>query len=352
MMGERLLITAINSDDDNITTTSSNGSSTATTSSGNNETNKNNMIHASSATSGAAARVMDKPSAQDQPQDILRCPRCDSSNTKFCYYNNYSLSQPRHFCKACKRYWTRGGTLRNVPVGGGCRRNKRAKKPAAAPVAPPNHPHRRPLLPPDPVPSLLVQRPSPSHLDAAALYALQMASLSSDMSLTLPVIMNSLHIPSCTTAFGLQPHLGAPALGLPSNPQRENEYNLGELQSLSPVDDYPLFGSSLPSASLLASSIKQLKQVEDYQAILPFDELQATGICGSLNAMTKEVKLEGQTNNLMNSNTSSCTDWQIPSMNSLDNFGPAAATYWNVVIGGTSGWPDGMNYGSSVTPLI
>lgn len=60
-----------------------------------------------------------------QQQGALKCPRCDSSNTKFCYYNNYSLSQPRHFCKACKRYWTRGGTLRNVPVGGGYRRNKR-----------------------------------------------------------------------------------------------------------------------------------------------------------------------------------------------------------------------------------
>ncbi|KAL5205587.1 hypothetical protein ABZP36_033796 [Zizania latifolia] len=59
----------------------------------------------------------------------LRCPRCDSTNTKFCYFNNYSLSQPRHFCKACRRYWTRGGALRNVPVGGGCRRNtKRSSK--------------------------------------------------------------------------------------------------------------------------------------------------------------------------------------------------------------------------------
>ncbi|XP_026394941.1 uncharacterized protein LOC113289785 [Papaver somniferum] len=55
------------------------------------------------------------------------CPRCASSNTKFCYYNNYSLSQPRYFCKGCKRYWTKGGSLRNVPVGGGCRKNRRAK---------------------------------------------------------------------------------------------------------------------------------------------------------------------------------------------------------------------------------
>ncbi|XP_065847177.1 dof zinc finger protein DOF1.2 [Euphorbia lathyris] len=55
------------------------------------------------------------------------CPRCSSSNTKFCYYNNYSLSQPRYFCKACRRYWTKGGSLRNVPVGGGCRKSRRAK---------------------------------------------------------------------------------------------------------------------------------------------------------------------------------------------------------------------------------
>ncbi|XP_010253518.1 PREDICTED: dof zinc finger protein DOF3.2-like [Nelumbo nucifera] len=61
-----------------------------------------------------------------QPEQALKCPRCDSTNTKFCYYNNYSLSQPRYFCKACRRYWTKGGSLRNVPVGGGCRKNKRS----------------------------------------------------------------------------------------------------------------------------------------------------------------------------------------------------------------------------------
>ncbi|XVE88002.1 hypothetical protein DITRI_Ditri19aG0033700 [Diplodiscus trichospermus] len=63
---------------------------------------------------------------QQQQSEPLKCPRCDSTNTKFCYYNNYNKSQPRHFCKACKRHWTKGGTLRNVPVGGG-RKNKRLK---------------------------------------------------------------------------------------------------------------------------------------------------------------------------------------------------------------------------------
>uniref|UniRef100_A0A5B7AJ44 Dof zinc finger protein n=1 Tax=Davidia involucrata TaxID=16924 RepID=A0A5B7AJ44_DAVIN len=62
---------------------------------------------------------------QAQQQAHEKCPRCESLNTKFCYYNNYSLSQPRYFCKTCRRYWTKGGTLRNIPVGGGCRKNKK-----------------------------------------------------------------------------------------------------------------------------------------------------------------------------------------------------------------------------------
>ncbi|URD96752.1 Zinc finger protein [Musa troglodytarum] len=71
-------------------------------------------------------------------QQGLKCPRCDSPNTKFCYYNNYSLSQPRHFCKTCRRYWTKGGALRNVPMGGGSRKNKKSKSSASSrlPAAP------------------------------------------------------------------------------------------------------------------------------------------------------------------------------------------------------------------------
>ncbi|CAN6287843.1 unnamed protein product [Urochloa humidicola] len=60
-----------------------------------------------------------------------QCPRCQSGNTKFCYYNNYSRAQPRYLCKACRRHWTEGGTLRDVPVGGG-RKNRRSKAAAAA----------------------------------------------------------------------------------------------------------------------------------------------------------------------------------------------------------------------------
>ncbi|XP_057983518.1 dof zinc finger protein DOF1.8-like [Malania oleifera] len=65
------------------------------------------------------------------------CPRCASPNTKFCYYNNYSLSQPRFFCRSCRRYWTKGGSLRNVPVGGGCRKNR--STPSLRPPPPAHH---------------------------------------------------------------------------------------------------------------------------------------------------------------------------------------------------------------------
>lgn len=62
---------------------------------------------------------------REKPVKVLPCPRCQSMNTKFCYYNNYNVNQPRHFCRNCQRYWTVGGTLRNVPVGGGSRKKLR-----------------------------------------------------------------------------------------------------------------------------------------------------------------------------------------------------------------------------------
>ncbi|CAL0305416.1 unnamed protein product [Lupinus luteus] len=68
--------------------------------------------------------MLERSRARPQKDQALNCPRCNSTNTKFCYYNNYSLSQPRYFCKTCRRYWTEGGSLRNVPVGGGSRKNK------------------------------------------------------------------------------------------------------------------------------------------------------------------------------------------------------------------------------------
>ncbi|KAL3846145.1 hypothetical protein ACJIZ3_003548 [Penstemon smallii] len=73
-----------------------------------------------------SSRVVVEKKPRPQKEQALNCPRCNSTNTKFCYYNNYSLSQPRYFCKTCRRYWTEGGSLRSVPVGGGSRKNKRS----------------------------------------------------------------------------------------------------------------------------------------------------------------------------------------------------------------------------------
>ncbi|MED6145976.1 hypothetical protein PIB30_030195 [Stylosanthes scabra] len=66
----------------------------------------------------------DQEKSLKKPDKILHCPRCNSLETKFCYFNNYNVNQPRHFCKNCQRYWTAGGTMRNVPVGAGRRKNK------------------------------------------------------------------------------------------------------------------------------------------------------------------------------------------------------------------------------------
>ncbi|CAL0324223.1 unnamed protein product [Lupinus luteus] len=87
----------------------------------------------------ASSNSQQERKPRSEPEQALKCPRCDSTNTKFCYYNNYSLSQPRYFCKSCKRYWTKGGTLRNVPVGGGCRKAKRSLKKAQDQTFTPTH---------------------------------------------------------------------------------------------------------------------------------------------------------------------------------------------------------------------
>nr|GMD15978.1 dof zinc finger protein DOF2.1-like [Ipomoea batatas] len=132
-----------------------------------------------------------KPSADEQS---LKCPRCDCTNTKFCYYNNYSLSQPRYFCKSCRRYWTKGGTLRNVPVGGGCRKNKRSSS--------------RPRTTQDPLFSSLTSTPL-------------MPSLTTTLPYDRPIICNNNptnNVNPCDVleSYGLLGHLGAGFLQTPA----------------------------------------------------------------------------------------------------------------------------------------
>ncbi|KAJ1266085.1 hypothetical protein BS78_08G124000 [Paspalum vaginatum] len=108
-----------------------------------------------------------------------QCPRCASRDTKFCYYNNYNTAQPRHFCRACRRYWTLGGSLRNVPVGGSTRKRPRPARPtralaaavaaaasaaAAGAAAAPNGTSGGPLFVPTPAPAAGLQCASASGL--------------------------------------------------------------------------------------------------------------------------------------------------------------------------------------------
>ncbi|CAA3031545.1 dof zinc finger [Olea europaea subsp. europaea] len=89
---------------------------------------------------------------RSQKEQAVNCPRCNSTNTKFCYYNNYSLSQPRYFCKTCRRYWTEGGSLRNIPVGGGSRKNRRSLNTASSSSSSPSVSSKK-------VPDLVLQNP-------------------------------------------------------------------------------------------------------------------------------------------------------------------------------------------------
>ncbi|QCD84376.1 dof zinc finger protein DOF1.4-like isoform X1 [Vigna unguiculata] len=307
-------------------------------------------------------RVMEKPT-QDllhQQQQALKCPRCDSSNTKFCYYNNYSLSQPRHFCKACKRYWTRGGTLRNVPVGGGCRKNKRLKRPngdASANSPPSTSNSNPPSLPHIPSTS------TANHVNVNPLfYGLPNSNASHVMDVPFP-------------RFNLQSQLSALGLGFSSG---------GNVISTEPSDNgfsatatttsntnnflsayNSIFGSSSSStcapttpvmASLLSSTLLQQKFIagagvkgdhvgNSFQGLAPLQGLQMEG---SNNISSKEVKAEGP-NRLEWSNNNNNNGCQ----NQMEHVGLSDpnSLYWNTATS-LSAWSDQPNFGPSVTSLI
>ncbi|KQK03138.1 dof zinc finger protein DOF3.1 [Brachypodium distachyon] len=132
------------------------------------------MDHQQLAEEAAAAEGMvvrtSAAAAAGRPAERLACPRCESTDTKFCYYNNYNLQQPRHFCKGCRRYWTVGGALRNVPVGGATRskaglvpasRRKRSSSSNSHHAAPAPPMASLPVPVPAPVRPLSVSAPLP-----------------------------------------------------------------------------------------------------------------------------------------------------------------------------------------------
>ncbi|XP_021911851.1 dof zinc finger protein DOF1.4-like [Carica papaya] len=298
----------------------------------------------------STARLMEKPCQQEQA--ALKCPRCDSSNTKFCYYNNYSLSQPRHFCKACKRYWTRGGTLRNVPVGGGCRKNKRVKRSPAmdAPSSNPNKPNHSQMN--------NNNNSSASSNPINPLFYGLPTNPSDPINLPFPRSV------STTSGYGLQSQLNALGLGtmnIMSHDAAVSDHNpliintTKQLQDMavtssSFLSTYPIFANSSPSStptisSLLASTLHQQQKLingtqppNHFQSLASLQDLQMGG--GNSTELTGVVKGE-------NGQEQSKMEW-----NQIDQVGLSDpnSLYWNTT--GLSAWHDPANIGSSVTSLI
>ncbi|OVA00370.1 zinc finger protein [Macleaya cordata] len=330
-------------------------------------------------------RVMEKQAAaasQDQQQirAILRCPRCDSSNTKFCYYNNYSLSQPRHFCKACKRYWTRGGTLRNVPVGGGCRKNKRLKK-STTPNNSSDHTSTTTTTTPTPQTHQIqaVSKASNHHHVNSLFYSLP--NQLSDVNLTIPRLFHS-----NSSNYDLQPQFNTLGLGsfststdltggaIDHDDYRNGGFNPTTTQirdvitSNSLLSNFSLLGTTTSSttspmtASLIASSLQHQKlnwgglkestrvvPTSHFQDLSsPFEGLQMVGNSDP-RMVVKGVKIEDQGKNKV--------DWNTPFENSsmeptINGSSDSSHLYWNSMTVGGAWSTDLSNYGSSVTPLI
>ncbi|KAF7851202.1 hypothetical protein BT93_L4347 [Corymbia citriodora subsp. variegata] len=275
------------------------------------------------------------PQQQQQQQQPLRCPRCDSSNTKFCYYNNYSLSQPRHFCKSCKRYWTRGGTLRNVPVGGGCRKNKRVKRPASASAT-------------DMAPSSSASAASDHHPPP---HKIPMENLSSSGS--NPMNLGPLFYDTSSLQEGFNANnasgLNVQDLAQITNPLLLSSYSSMFGTSPSPSSSSSCFTTTTTMASLLASSIHHQQQKfanasglreskapvhNNFKPPSPLEELQGL-------RSNSEVKIEGgQSRNIGWSGS-------LPSQNPVDQIGLFAdpgSICWSSLNVGNS-WHDPTSIG-------
>lgn len=295
---------------------------------------------------------MEKPvQLQHQQHEALKCPRCDSANTKFCYYNNYSLSQPRHFCKACKRYWTRGGTLRNVPVGGGCRKNKRVKRPitstahAAATPAPVDH-HTNPNPNLDRLPSSTTSNSNSNHHLNPLFYGLLPQNPNYPRFDARDSSVNNTLVSGYDL---LQPHMNASGLGFSSSAPGASLVASHAQNSSLTFSNYPtsMYGgsstcssTSAPTmASLLASSLNQQQR---FMGFATYD--------GS--SMVKDLKMEATQNRMEWNNNfhGQNKDDQIEAVVSSD---PNNSLLWDTTPGDGGSWLDPTNnIGSSVPSLI
>lgn len=169
--------------------------------------------------------------ARPEKDQAINCPRCNSINTKFCYYNNYSLTQPRFFCKGCRRYWTEGGSLRNIPVGGGSRKNKRSHSTSISSDISNNH-------------SDSTQPATKKHISNHHhhhLMSMSQQGLTSQNPKFLETTQQDLNL-------GFQPH------GLNRTNFTDLIHNIGNSSNPNKSTNNPLLGSSCSSTSAMAAS--------------------------------------------------------------------------------------------------
>uniref|UniRef100_A0A0C9RXA9 TSA: Wollemia nobilis Ref_Wollemi_Transcript_6609_1574 transcribed RNA sequence n=1 Tax=Wollemia nobilis TaxID=56998 RepID=A0A0C9RXA9_9CONI len=250
-----------------------------------------------------------------QPEQALKCPRCDSTNTKFCYYNNYSLSQPRHFCKTCRRYWTKGGALRTVPVGGGCRKNKKAKRAVTDQTA--------------------LNEPSTSGAPTSA-SALPNLNTGASNSASSNIYFST----------GPGDHMNVPAAVFARAQQQQQAARYhGDQSAIPNCNSSDFLGLSCGGASSTPSSFGP------HQGGLPLNPINLSALNtfrsfkSTLSGLADFPALtSNKTTDQGGSSSSSLlvppSDWQLPSENSV--FPADSNTYWS---GGA--WPDLSSYGPS-----
>nr|GMC48935.1 dof zinc finger protein DOF1.2-like [Ipomoea batatas] len=81
---------------------------------------------------------------------IICCCKKESYDTKFRYFNNYNVNQPRYYCRTCRRHWTHGGAQHDIPRGGRSHKGKRSTRRhenQRIQLAPPSLPQLQPLNP-------------------------------------------------------------------------------------------------------------------------------------------------------------------------------------------------------------
>ncbi|XP_056866493.1 dof zinc finger protein DOF1.4 isoform X2 [Raphanus sativus] len=287
-----------------------------------------------------------------QPQPQLKCPRCDSSNTKFCYYNNYSLSQPRHFCKACKRYWTRGGTLRNVPVGGSYRKNKRVKRKATATSTAASTASKTTSSSPN------NRHHQISHFSSMNHHPM-FYGLSDHVSCnSLPMIPSRFSDSSKTSSSGLESKffssgfsgLSSLGLGLPHHMSHDHTINGGFINNSTENKPFLLSGLFGSSVSLSSSSLLQHphKPVNNGCEMMGQSHLQTLASLQDLHVRenNEDVNKEGKLDQI----SGNINGFMSPSSLDPSNYN----NIWNNASVVNGAWldPTNNNVGSSLTSLI